>query len=303
VSGSVTKINAVLGTSLEEVEIASALTRLGLPFMKEGKVFTVTPPFERLDLLIPEDLIEEVGRIIGYDKVPAQELPPFYLRPEVNPNFYAAELIREELMSQGFSEVFTSVFTDTGERVIANKVDGVRPYLRDNLTVGLSDALKKNIQSKDLLGIKEVKLFEIGTVWSNGKEFLKVATVTEKKGNIGEITESVIAPVASEMHEDLPISTTERYTSFSKYPFIVRDIAMWVPAGTAADEILAALRNNAGDLLVRSELFDTFEKNGKVSYAFRLVFQSFDRTLTDEDANTRMESVNLAVKERGWEVR
>ena len=110
-------------------------------------------------------------------------------------------------------------------------------------------------------------------------------------------------PVESEMHEELPISNTERYQSFSKYPFIVRDIAMWVPAGTLAEEVLGVLRAHAGDLLVRSEIFDTFEKQGRVSYAFRLVFQSFDRTLIDDDANTRMESVNAAVKEKGWEVR
>jgi phenylalanyl-tRNA synthetase beta chain len=247
-------------------------------------------------------LIEEIGRIVGYDKVPAVELPAFHKQPEVNPNFYAAELVREELMSQGFSEVFTSVFADKGERVVANKVDGVHPYLRDNLTDGLRDALKKNIPNKDLLGLKEVKLFEIGIVWQGGEEVLKVATIAEKKKG-SEVTETLLAPVTSEMHEDLPLSMAERYQPFSKYPFIVRDIAMWVPSGTESEEILEVLRKNAGDLLVRSELFDRFEKDGKVSYAFRLVFQSFDRTLTDEDANMRMESVNAAVKEKGWEVR
>ncbi len=303
VSVSVAKINAVLGTVLSEKEVSDMFGRLGFSFTQNGDVFTVMPPFERLDLVIPEDLIEEVGRIVGYDKVPSVALPTFHRQPEVNPNFYAAELVREELMSQGFSEVFTSVFTDTGERVVANKVDGVRPYLRDNLTVGLSDALKKNIPNKDLLGLKEVKLFEIGTVWSSGKEHLKVATVKEKKGNVGETSENVIVPVESEMHEDLPISDTARYQPFSKYPFIVRDIAMWVPAGTSEEEVLEVIRAHAGDLLVHSELFDRFEKQGRISYAFRLVFQSFDRTLTDEDANSRMESVNAAVKEKGWEVR
>ena len=303
VSVTITKVNAVLGTSLTDTDIQDAFTRLGFSFTKKGEEYAVASPFERLDLNIPEDLIEEVGRIIGYDKVMAVELPTFSKQPEVNPNFYAAELVREELMSQGYSEVFTSVFTDTGERVVANKEDGVRPYLRDNLTVGLSDALKKNVPNKDLLGLKEIKLFEIGTVWQSGEEHLKVATVKEKKGSVGETTENVIAPVSSEMHEDLQISTSARYQPFSKYPFIVRDIAMWVPASTTPEEVLSVLRENAGDLLVRSELFDQFEKNGKVSYAFRLVFQSFDHTLVDEDASSRMESVNAAVKEKGWEVR
>jgi phenylalanyl-tRNA synthetase beta subunit len=61
--------------------------------------------------------------------------------------------------------------------------------------------------------------------------------------------------------------------------------------------------NTDGELLVRSAKFDEFTKDGRTSYAFRLVFQSMDRTLFDEDANHRMESIYAAMKERGWEVR
>ena len=67
--------------------------------------------------------------------------------------------------------------------------------------------------------------------------------------------------------------------------------------------MLSVIRTHAGELLVRSAKFDEFTKDGRTSYAFRLVFQSMDRTLFDEDANHRMESIYVAVKERGWEVR
>lgn len=78
---------------------------------------------------------------------------------------------------------------------------------------------------------------------------------------------------------------------------------MWVPAGTDADTALSLIKQNAGELLVRTELFDRFEKGEKLSLAFRLVFQSFERTLTDEEANAAMEAVYAAVKKQGWEVR
>lgn len=316
VSVSLAKIDGVLGTELSVANVEDVFHRLDIPCEHQGDILTVSVPPERLDLCYPEDLIEEVGRIVGYDAVPEVELPAGFLSPAINPNFYGAELVREELVSQGYSEVFTSVFAESGERVVANKVDGVRPYLRSNLTNGLKDALKKNIPNKDLLGLKSVKLFEIGTVWNGGQEVVKVATIEEKKGSPeGYSTENIVGPAAAEEYEKLPLSQTERYAPFSKYPYIVRDIAMWVPEATEPSEVLDILKANAGELLVRSELMDVFKKPARpddagrsgggerVSYAFRLVFQSFDKTLTDAEVNAQMEKVTAAVKDRGWEVR
>ena len=303
VSVTLSKINAVLGTKLAESDVADAFRRLELPYQSDEvrpHRVTVTPPFERLDLVIAEDLIEEVARIVGYDKIPAVELSKFTGKVEINPNFYAAEKSREELVAQGYSEVFTSVFADKGERVVANKVDGVRPYLRATLQDGLKDALEKNIRNKDLLGLKEVKLFEIGTVWRKGREEIVLGTADKSGVRESELTTS---DVVNDVYEMLPVSTTERYQTYSKYPFIVRDIALWVPAGIKPEDVLEVIRTHAGELLVRSEKFDEFTKGEKTSYAFRLVFQSFDKTLTDGDANERMESIYAAVKGKGWEVR
>jgi len=299
VSVSLEKVNAVLGTKLAESDIADAFTRLDLPFEKKGDSFTVTVPFKRLDLVIPEDLIEEVARIVGYDKIPATELPAFPNKPGINANFYAAEQKRQELVAKGYSEVFTSVFAEKGERMVANKVDGVRPYLRANLTDGLKDALEKNVRNKDLLQLYKVKLFEIGTVWKNKKEIMMVGTAEEG----GPVSEEPLEAAVASAYDDLPISKTERYQPFSRYPFIVRDIAMWIPAETKQEDVLEVIRKAAGELLTRSEKFDEFKKGEKTSLAFRLVFQSFEKTLTDEEANAVMEKVYAAVKEKGWEVR
>jgi len=110
------------------------------------------------------------------------------------------------------------------------------------------------------------------------------------------------------------------YKPFSLYPFIVRDIAVFVqeaPTIAAADvwaEIaasIAAAQVSVADqasaqgenILVRHSLFDTFKKDGKVSYAFRLIFQSMSRTLTDAEANAVMEKIYARMVERGWQVR
>ena len=59
-----------------------------------------------------------------------------------------------------------------------------------------------------------------------------------------------------------------------------------------------------GCLVVRGpELFDEFSKEGKKSLAFRLVFQSSDRTLSDEEVNKVMERVYAALTKQGWQIR
>ncbi len=302
VTVSVAHINQVLGTELTGASVADVLARLGFDYKEEGGEFLVMVPFQRLDLTIPEDLIEEVGRIIGYDRVSAVPLAPLSKEIEVNKDFLTAEHVRQELTTMGYSEVFTSVFSDKGERVVLNKVDGVKPFMRANLTDGLNEALKKNIPNKDLLGLKVVKLFEIGTTWTKDKEQMMVGIVTEKEKAMEEPL-SMHEPKDITAYEDLPLSTTEKYAPFSKYPYIVRDIALWVPAGTSANSILEMIKADAGNLLARSQLFDQFEKEGRVSYAFRLIFQSFERTLTEVEVNEVMEKTYASLKAKGFEIR
>ena len=301
VSVSTGKVNAVLGTKLSDADVADAFKRLDLPCKRDEVTphrMLVAVPFERLDLVIPEDLVEEVGRIVGYDKVPATPLPSFEKKPEVNANFYAAEKAREDLMQKGYSEVFTSVFAEEGERSVLNKVGGEKPFLRTSLVSGLTEAYERNMRIKDMLGLSEVKIFEIGIVWKGGKEIIMLG-IANKEG----VRESPLLPQAENAYENFPLSSTERYQTFSRYPAIIRDIALWVSAHTKPEDVEKILRENAGELLVRSEKFDEFKKGERTSYAFRLVFQSFERTLTEVEVNAVMEKVAEALKAKGFEVR
>ncbi len=294
------KINKVLGTSLTNADVTDVFTRLGFGYKEEQGVFEVQPPVERLDIEIAEDLVEEVGRIVGYDKVTAVPLPKTSLAPSINKNFYAAEKAREDLIAKGYSEVFTSVFSDKGERVVLNKVDGVRPYLRESLVPGLTEALRKNIPNKDLLGLKEIKLFEIGTIWKGGEEKMMIGMVGEKESATEML---LVGPENPEKYDNLPLSKAERFQPFSKYPYVVRDIALWVPSGTQAVDVLNQIKKEARELAVKASLFDTFQKGDRTSLAFRIIFQSFDRTLTEVEVNEVMEKVTAACNASGWEVR
>ncbi len=304
----VEKVNHILGAHLTGADVADVFVRLGLPYKEQDGVFEVTVPFERLDLVIAEDLVEEVARIVGYDKIPAAPLPACRhgMSTEINKNFAAAEMAREELVQQGYSEVFTSVFADKGERMVLNKVDSVRPYLRDSLAPGLQDSLLRNIVNKDLLGLKTVKIFEIGTIWKDGKEITMIGTAEGDKientiaSQVWHVNEKTLEPLDVEKYEALPLSTATRFEHFSKYPYIVRDIAMWAAGDTDAGN---SIRAEAGPLAVKISLFDRFEKEGRVSLAYRIIFQSFDRTLTEAEANIIMEKVSAALKAKGFEIR
>jgi phenylalanyl-tRNA synthetase beta subunit len=105
-----------------------------------------------------------------------------------------------------------------------------------------------------------------------------------------------------------------KFTPISTYPFSVRDVAVFVPGERHADNdvlhvIVGALNDDQKKLLVRTTLFDVFtkQKEGepvKTSYAYRLVFQSSTRTLTEEEVTGAMKAItDVLAAQVGWEVR
>lgn len=101
----------------------------------------------------------------------------------------------------------------------------------------------------------------------------------------------------------------KQFKPFSSYPFIVRDVALFVPSDVTSERVQKVIEGETrGKDVVSIRLFDSFEKklpNGsrKTSLAFRLVFQSMKKTLTDAEANVAMEAVYRVLKSRGCEVR
>ncbi len=196
--------------------------------------------------------------------------------------------------------------------VLASASD--KKFLRTNLTDGLKESLKLNQLNLPLLGRKEVKIFEVGTVFKKDKEEVHVA-FTEKKevkemsledfmGMPKENSESGrVHPEGGGMLQNSP--SVVPFKMWSLFPFIARDVAVWVPENVSSSEVENIIKNNMGDLVVRGpELFDEFKKDGKVSYAFRLVFQAEDRTLTDQEINEIMLKITDKIKENeGWQVR
>ncbi|MES2014245.1 MAG: phenylalanine--tRNA ligase subunit beta [Patescibacteria group bacterium] len=291
---SLEKLRTVLGAKYSETEVMDVFRRLDLPaVLLDGKV-TVTPPFERTDILIEEDLIEEVGRIIGYDRVlPAS---PTVALPVDQARFRGIERVKDFLVERGFTEISTQSFASKGDVRLANPLDKTKPALRTTLAENLKEALVKAKLYAPVTLPPNVKpkLFEVGTVFSKDGEQVVVET-SEKVSNM-----PVLTPEASYVPKRYMLGS---YKPFSLFPFIVRDVALWVPDGTSGDAVSSVIRTSAENLLIRLTQFDIFSKEGRTSYAFRLVFQSDERTLTDDEANGWMASVTAALTAKGWEVR
>ncbi len=328
-------ISQKLGVSLSEPEVIDVFRRLGISCNKEGEKILAHIPPERLDLVIPEDIVEEVGRIIGYDKIPAT-IPEAGKATEIPKSFYYEWKIREILTNVGFSEVMTSSFSEKGSVAIEKPLAADKSFARADLRGGFAAALHANSLNAPLFGTADVRIFEIGKTFSKEGEKAslaigytgpkkKVATeltnivqvLSEKLGVeiIGETKDGVfecqLEPVLTKLSEpknwDISIPPTgqdQKFQPFSLYPFIVRDIALFVSPDTPAESVDKVIRENAGELVVRGpELFDEFSKDGKKSLAFRIVFQSMERTLSDEEVNKVMEKVYSVLKNKGWEVR
>lgn len=328
------QISRKLGISLSEKEVTNSLQKLGIVCEKKGFAVTANIPPERLDLTIPEDLAEEVGRIIGYDKIPSA-LPPKSTVAEIPKSFYYEWKIRETLANAGFSEVMTSSFAEKGSVAIEKPLAEGKKYARPALRENFGKALKMNLLNAPLLGSDTARIFEIGKVFSKSGEHTALAIgAAGPKKSVGKLLEEAIGKVGAvfggtlegenkdgvlEINLDtviaklpeprkwdsaVPASPAERFTPFSPYPFIVRDVALFVAPETKADSVIKIIKENAGNLVVRGpELFDEFEKGGKKSFAFRLVFQSFEHTLTDAEVNGFMEKVYSVLKTKRWEVR
>jgi phenylalanyl-tRNA synthetase beta chain len=328
---SLSQINALLGTEYSGNQVIDVFTRLGLAYKKAGEDFTVDPPFERRDITIAEDLIEEVGSIEGYDKVPSVELPPFETSPE-QARYRGIERVKDFLAFLGFTELSTQSFAKEGVVYLANPLQLDRPALRDTLTENMQDALTRAMHDapRALGPVDAVRLFEIGSVFTHENEHLALSLgvyplakskldlvtpvvallekllgtqVHSQKDGVAEFDLSTVDFDTLGAEYEVPAVSIDTFTSYSTYPFITRDIALWAPSTTEVADVESLIRENAGELLSRIDLFDRFEKENRTSYAFRLVFESMDRTLTDEEINPIMEKITQKLVSKEYTVR
>ncbi len=315
-SFSIDRMANMLGREVSKEEVVDVLERYNFSYEDKGDVIEITVPPMRLDLNIEEDMAEEIGRIAGYDKVVGRLPSPSVFKRTVNDRHAKIAWARNQLLLNGYNETMTYTFSNKGEvGVLQSPSD--KKFLRTNLTDGLKESIKLNQLNAPFLEMTQVKVFEIGTVFKKDIEEIHVAYGDAKKINELELSEfcDLFAPKldAEAMNMDLLVSMASRakrvmpdkFTMWSLYPFITRDIALWVPEGTDSELVRKVIAENINELVVKGpNLFDSFTKDGKTSYAFRLVFQSYEKTLTDEEVGAVMDKITNKIKENNdWQLR
>ncbi|MDP3085238.1 MAG: phenylalanine--tRNA ligase subunit beta [Rubrivivax sp.] len=161
----------VIGMPISQADCAEVFRGLGLQFSEGEGSLTVTPPSWRFDLRIEEDLIEEVIRVIGYQKLPTT--PPLapvtaHVRPETRRSAHA---LRHALAGLDYMETISFSFVEQRwEHELAGNPDPIRvlnpiaaplAVMRSSLLGSLVGALRGNLARR----ATRVRLFEVGRVF------------------------------------------------------------------------------------------------------------------------------------------
>ncbi|MFA5488528.1 MAG: phenylalanine--tRNA ligase subunit beta [Candidimonas sp.] len=162
----------VLGVEVAREEVERIFNQLGLSFKYENEAFVVSPPSYRFDLFLEEDLIEEVARLYGFERIP--DLPPvaaarMRILPETR---RAPHTLRERIAGQDYQEVINFAFVqESWEREMLGNADPIRllnpiashqSVMRSSLIPGLLANIVHNANRKQ----SRVRVFELGRVFS-----------------------------------------------------------------------------------------------------------------------------------------
>jgi len=170
------RVERLLGVRLDSNEVSEILRRLRFEFSLSEGAFRVTPPSYRFDILIEEDLIEELARIHGYERIPAT-LPaaPAAMLPAREAKRDAAAL-RRLLVARDYQEIVSYSFVDAAWEsdfagnaaplALANPIASNMSVMRSTLAGGLVGCLVHNLGRKQA----RVRVFEVGRCFMAGAE-------------------------------------------------------------------------------------------------------------------------------------
>jgi phenylalanyl-tRNA synthetase beta chain len=327
------QVNRLLGVEAPTATVKRIFVGLGLSVTKEdAEASEVEVPTFRVDLEREADLIEEVCRIYGVEKIPSAMLPSTAQVSEFDAEWDARRRVRETLNALGFHEALNQTMVADGVAKLRNPLSSDMTALRSSLVPGLLNNLRTNVSRHQF----DVRLFEIGRVFaSDGTESLKLALVmtgrrtagdwerTEKvdcfdlKGALEELgataeIREIPAAQARKMdlrdavfvaELDLPAASRaeKQFRELPKFPSVVRDMAMVVPEEVRHADVMAAIEKCRSKDLESVQLFDIFRGGqipaGKKSMAYSLTFRA-DRNLTDAEVNAAHEQMKRQLQQR-----
>jgi len=179
------RMKKLLGYEVPKAEVIKTFQKLGINLLKDmGESLEVIVPSSRPDIEREADLIEEVARISGYDKIPVIEKVSITLHKRKD-DFDLEDKIRESAVALGFNEMVNNpLIPESHSRVTGNPIQITNPqsqdmaYLRTSLLVSALPVVSNNIKK----GEKDIAVFELGNVFKKMKNDLNsFADFEEKK--------------------------------------------------------------------------------------------------------------------------
>lgn len=173
------QIQRVLGFELASAETTGIFERLGFAPERSDDGWIITVPSHRFDVAIEADLLEEIARVYGYDRLPVE--PPlasmtFTLQPEAKRDSTA---IRDCLLARGYREVISysfidgefhqQLFPDVSAVELTNPISQDMSTMRVSLIPGLLKAAEQNLKRQQT----RLKLMELGSVFLPGADGLR----------------------------------------------------------------------------------------------------------------------------------
>ena len=193
ISLSAERLEKVLGFHIQAKDVERILSALGFTFQVAANEWLVTVPLYRPDISLPEDLIEEVVRLHGYDKIPmATQKMPLQSRSLLgeDPDW---SLLRQSLADMGYAEIISYSFVDenlqrylgddTKAVPLVNPITTDMTVMRTNLWSGLLKTFKYN-QARQL---HRQRLFELGACFTQSG-----AKISQNEQIAGLITGSFV---------------------------------------------------------------------------------------------------------------
>ena len=171
-------VEKLLGAKITAKEIKDILKRLDFKIMEVRlPLIGVEIPTRRLDISLPEDLIEEIGRIYGYQKIKAAFPTATLIPPKRNIEIFWEDMTKNILKEAGFTEVYNYSFFGEKEAKLfgyekkdlielENPLSGEQKYLRASLIPNLLKNIEKNFRY-----FPEIKIFELGKTFHPSPKF------------------------------------------------------------------------------------------------------------------------------------
>lgn len=206
VSITLSRVNQVLGTNLSVDEVALIFHQLGFGLTMDGETFTCEIPSRRWDIAIEADLIEEIARIYGYDRLPVT-LPAGNEAGSLTDIQRFRRKMRGKLEAAGLSEIigYSLMSPEKALEFVADKTFPTtslmlpmtedRQTLRVNMIPGLLDTIAYNQNRKNA----DVSIYEIGNI------FLPSADGSARPQELQNIAFAISGNVTDKTYEAKPV--------------------------------------------------------------------------------------------------